>query len=357
MRLMLTAYSLEKTGPVPVAIGTETTLPDDAVWVDLLSPSREEDTRAEQALGVALPTFEEAKEIEFSSRFYEEGGAIIMTASLLSGVEEGNPALSPITFALRGNRIATIRYHDPRSFRQFIVRTMRSEGSCTDSAGVFLGLLEAIIDRLADTVEKTGSEIDRLNHTIFMHGRERDPNERRSERHLERIIEDIGIQGDFVAKTRESLASLQRLLQYADSVAKALEVGKQKGRIKLMARDARSLTDQLDFLSGKVIFLHKIVPGGTDKSYGIHVAKLAGIPRSITERSKEILDDLENTFQKEAGGEKLTKHRTKQTDIASLFDQKQKDALDRLKSLDVNNLTPIQAINLLTEIQDFLKNK
>jgi len=104
----------------------------------------------------------------------------------------------------------------------------------------------------------------------------------------------------------------------------------------------------------EVVFLHKIVPGGTDKSYGIHVAKLAGIPKSITERSREILDDLENTFQKEAGGEKLTKQRTKETDIASLFDQKQKDVLERLKSLDVNNLTPIQAINLLTEIKEFL---
>ena len=252
---MLTAYALEKAGPVPVAVGTEPTLPDDAVWVDLLSPSREEDAAAERALGISLPTFEEAKEIEFSSRFYEENGAILMTASLLSGVEEGSPALSPITFALRGNRIATIRYHDPRSFRQFIVRTAKAEGSCSDAAGVLLGLLEAIIDRLADTVEKTGAEVDRLNHTIFMHGRERPRNERRSERQLERVIEEIGVQGDFVAKARESLASLQRLLQYADSASKALEIGKHKGRLKLMARDARSLTDQLDFLSGKVIFL------------------------------------------------------------------------------------------------------
>jgi len=249
---MLTAYALDKSGPLPVALGTETTLPNDAVWVDLLSPRREEDSVAEQALGISLPTFEEAKEIEFSSRFYEENGAIFMTASLLSGVEEGNPALSPITFALRGNRIATIRYHDPKSFRQFIVRSMRVEGACTDATGVFLGLLEAFIDRLADTVEKTGAEVDRLNHSIFMHGRRE---QRRGERHLERVIEEIGVQGDFVAKTRESLASLQRLLQYADSVSKALEIGKQKGRIKLMVRDARSLTDQIDFLSGKIIFL------------------------------------------------------------------------------------------------------
>jgi DNA mismatch repair protein MutS len=107
----------------------------------------------------------------------------------------------------------------------------------------------------------------------------------------------------------------------------------------------------------EVVFLHKIVPGGTDKSYGIHVAKLAGIPKTILERSKEILAELENTFQKEAAGDKLTKQRTKEPDSAQLFDQKEKDVLEKLKSLDVNNLTPIQAINLLNEIKDFLKKQ
>ena len=106
----------------------------------------------------------------------------------------------------------------------------------------------------------------------------------------------------------------------------------------------------------EVVFLHKIVPGGTDKSYGIHVAKLAGVPKSILERSKEILAELENTFQKETSGDKLTKQRTKQPD-SQLFDQKEKDVLEKLKGLDVNNLTPIQAINLLNEIKDFLKKQ
>jgi DNA mismatch repair protein MutS len=107
----------------------------------------------------------------------------------------------------------------------------------------------------------------------------------------------------------------------------------------------------------EVVFLHKIVSGGTDKSYGIHVAKLAGIPKTILERSKEILAELENTFHKEASGDKLTKQRTKEPDGAVLFDQKEKDVLEKLKSLDVNNLTPIQAINLLNEIKDFLKKQ
>ncbi|MHC5121481.1 MAG: DNA mismatch repair protein MutS, partial [Planctomycetota bacterium] len=102
--------------------------------------------------------------------------------------------------------------------------------------------------------------------------------------------------------------------------------------------------------AGDVVFLHKIVPGGTDKSYGVHVAKLAGVPKSILTRSNEILKDLENTFAKEAAGEHLSKNKTTD-DEQMLFVQKHKSVLDKLNGLDVNTLTPIEAINLLAEIQ------
>jgi DNA mismatch repair protein MutS len=105
----------------------------------------------------------------------------------------------------------------------------------------------------------------------------------------------------------------------------------------------------------EVVFLHKILPGGTDKSYGIHVAKLAGIPKSILERSKEILEELEATFQKEASGSHLAKNKTKKPDADTLFVQKHKSVLDKLASVDVNNLTPIEAINLLNQIKNDMK--
>jgi len=98
--------------------------------------------------------------------------------------------------------------------------------------------------------------------------------------------------------------------------------------------------------------LHKILPGGTDKSYGIHVAKLAGVPKPVLDRSKEILEELEATFQKEATGQHLAKHKTKQPDSDSLFVQKHKSVLDKLASTDINNLTPIEAINLLNKIKE-----
>ncbi len=107
----------------------------------------------------------------------------------------------------------------------------------------------------------------------------------------------------------------------------------------------------------EVVFLHRILPGGTDKSYGIHVAKLAGVPKPILERSKEILEELESTFTKEASGKHLAKHKTKQPDKDSLFVQKHKSVLDKLASTDINNLTPIEAINLLNQIKNEIDEK
>ena len=102
----------------------------------------------------------------------------------------------------------------------------------------------------------------------------------------------------------------------------------------------------------EVVFLHRILPGGTDKSYGIHVAKLAGVPKSILDRSKEILEELEAAFQKEATGERLARHKTKEPDRDTLFVQKHKSILDKLAATDINNLTPIEAINLLNQIRN-----
>lgn len=105
--------------------------------------------------------------------------------------------------------------------------------------------------------------------------------------------------------------------------------------------------------AGEVVFLHKIIPGGADKSYGIHVAKIAGLPKDIIARSREILADLENAFANEAHGEKLSRHKTAETSDA-LFVQKHKSVLDKLSELDIDRLTPMEAMNLLHEIKQQL---
>jgi len=114
--------------------------------------------------------------------------------------------------------------------------------------------------------------------------------------------------------------------------------------------NVRNLNVAVREWGGEVVFLHKIIPGSADKSYGIHVAKLAGIPRPILGRANEILRDLESTFTKEASGERLSRNKTADEENL-LFVERHKSVLDKLRNLDVNTLTPLEAINLLGEIR------
>lgn len=95
---------------------------------------------------------------------------------------------------------------------------------------------------------------------------------------------------------------------------------------------------------GKVIFLHKIVPGGADRSYGIHVGQLAGLPRPVVQRASEILRQLE------ASSGKAVKINPMAARQIALFPETN-PLLDELKALDVNELSPIEALNKLYEWQ------
>jgi DNA mismatch repair protein MutS len=100
----------------------------------------------------------------------------------------------------------------------------------------------------------------------------------------------------------------------------------------------------------QIIFLRKVVPGAADKSYGIQVAKLAGIPRSIIERAREILNTLE---RKERAMVEETKSHTP-TKQMSLFDSREQDVLDSIRALDVEGITPMAALNELARLREKL---
>jgi DNA mismatch repair protein MutS len=102
---------------------------------------------------------------------------------------------------------------------------------------------------------------------------------------------------------------------------------------------------------GRVVFLRKIVPGGTDKSYGIHVAQIAGIPPSVLHRAEEVLASLENNNQHGIKSVKAEYHRGKQI---SLFGAPDAIAEEILK-MDVESITPIEAITALYNLQQKAK--
>lgn len=121
----------------------------------------------------------------------------------------------------------------------------------------------------------------------------------------------------------------------------------------------RNLNVAVNEWDEKIVFLHRIVPGGADKSYGIHVARLAGVPKSVNERAKDILAQLETDHVNKYGESKITPPRRKgKTPIQlTLFDFGEHPVLDKLRELDLGSTTPLQALQLLEQLQAEAKHK
>ena len=104
-----------------------------------------------------------------------------------------------------------------------------------------------------------------------------------------------------------------------------------------------------------IVFLHKIVEGPADKSYGIHVAKIAGLPRDVIERAQVILAQLESDHIDESGRVKIPVRKTKSRDRQlALFIEPDHPVIEKLKSLDLDQLTPIAALQKLNEFRQEL---
>jgi DNA mismatch repair protein MutS len=109
-------------------------------------------------------------------------------------------------------------------------------------------------------------------------------------------------------------------------------------------------------VGNKVVFLRKLVRGGSEHSFGIHVAQMAGMPKSVTERATAILGQLES-IRKSGGGKASApaapakREEAMQLSFFQLDDPVLSQIRDQIKSMDVNNLTPIEALNKLSEIK------
>ena len=103
--------------------------------------------------------------------------------------------------------------------------------------------------------------------------------------------------------------------------------------------------------SGEVIFLYKILPGGVDKSYGIHVAKLAGLPKSVVHRAREVLEDLEEDSRAATAGKPSPKRRKEAVAQQLSFLGQKSPLLEELEKLDIDSLTPLEALTKLYELQ------
>ncbi len=249
---MLAAYvpnghSLERRD---IVSGEE--IPENAVWLDLVNPAPGEDKVVERLVGIAVPTREEMQEIEVSSRLYVEHHARYMTATLMCNSDTATPKTTAVTFILSGHRLVTVRYDDPRPFMIVGNKLARSCPANVTGEAVLLDLLDAVIDRAADILERIGAEVDRVSHDIF------EPDNAADGQALsyKDILKAIGGKGDLTSKVRESLVSIGRLLLFLANEAEGMRWPKDvRLQLQAMQHDVLSLSDHTTYLTNKITFL------------------------------------------------------------------------------------------------------
>jgi magnesium transporter len=221
-----------------------------AVWIDLCDPSKEDEVRIEKLCAIDIPTRAEMQEIEASSRLYREDGALFVTATMLVKTETESPESTAVTFVLTRERLITIRYAEPWSFRTFATRASKSGAQNAEQA--FCEIMDTTIERLADMLELVAMELDHLSHQVF---RRHHPNKsQQASLDLQKAIIKTGSCGLICSKVRESLIDKNRIVSYAESHHE-WSSSEHQVRLKGLLRDIQTLSDHATFTASKIQFM------------------------------------------------------------------------------------------------------
>jgi magnesium transporter len=245
------------------------------LWYDLDSPSDAEEAEVESALGVDVPTPAERAAFEDSARFYEEGEALYLTATLLGRRDEGSFISGPVTFILNKGKLVTVRHIRPRAFEVGQGRASARIGSAQTGADVLYALVEGAAERLADLLAESTREANNLSNAVLSENAA--PDLRNSLRTLGRI-------GAISALAHDSLASLQRLLAYAALVKD--RHGLDQAKVAALARDVGELERIAEALQPRLSYLQDAVLGlinaaQTNVLKALSLATIAFVPATL----------------------------------------------------------------------------
>ena len=253
---MLKTYQLQNGGLRGTEIPEGATATPEALWIDLLNPTVAERQAVNALLGMELPTRADMEEIEISSRLYSEDGGVFMTALVLSQTDSDRPVADVVTFVLARDKLITIRYIDPQPFRTFAARCERTMVIAPKAEGVLNALLDVIVDRMADVLERVGADVEAISREIF------DPNgPRPGRRDFQGVLRRLGAKHDMTAKMRECLLTLVRMTTFLGTAIDTKATKDARTHVKTLTRDVQSLLDHSSFIAGKLSYLQDATLG------------------------------------------------------------------------------------------------
>lgn len=255
------------------------------VWLDLLSPTDDERSTAERLSGLPVPVEADLAEIESSSRLSTQGRILTLSTPMTYRSVEGQSMMAPLGFVLSPDHLMTVRFANLPVFDVFADR-FASAGSHPCSVSAFLGLLEAIVDRLADVLEHVGGDLDGISRRVFRPERGPTPNAAKVDMQLRATLRAIGRAGERLSNIRDSLLGVNRIVLYTNEVAGDWIPKDLRPRFKTLRQDIASLSDHDAHLTNKVQFLLDATLGfiNIEQSNGIKVltvVSVVGVPPTL----------------------------------------------------------------------------
>jgi len=246
-----------------------------ALWYDLETPTDEEESDVEAALGIDVPTPDERAAFEDSARYYEENESLHLTATLLGRREEGHLISGPVSFILAKGKLVTVRQVRPRAFEIGEKRASARVTSAQNGAEVMLALLDGAAERLADVLAEAQRDANALSARVFDETDTID---------LRTALRDLGRIGALAALVHDSLSSMQRLLVYAR--ASKGKYGLVDARLSALARDVNELERIAEQMQPRLSYLQDAVLGlinaaQTNVLKALSLATIAFVPPTL----------------------------------------------------------------------------
>lgn len=244
---MMNLYAVQSGGLQKLEPRTESTEGrlSHAAWIDLHAPTIEEEAAVEQELGVDIPTREEMREIEESSRIYDEQGGLFMTGVIIAGISERRPVRTEVMFVVLPRHLVTVRYSDPLPFRTFEQKCARRPEEHQSSDQLFVSLVEQIVQHAADVLEKVTADLDGVADELFdeKHGAAKEEEIRRQRIDLQGIVRQLGRASGLLAKMSDSLLSFNRVLSFFRQSAEPWLRDDARTKVQSLRRDIASLNE------------------------------------------------------------------------------------------------------------------
>jgi magnesium transporter len=243
---MIRIYRSSRNAWEPSAVVSESgSLPDDALWIDMVEPTPDEDQAVERALNLSIPTREEMAELEASSRLYRENGATYVTADIIRNGDQEIPTIDPVTFVITDGPMVTIRYFEPKPFAMLQEKLDREPGVCGTGASMFLTLMEAVIDRASGILARNGQRVERIGNQIFSGAKSIG---------FEKLITKLGRANIANARIEQSLAGLARTFAFVGLDERISSAPDAQAHLRSLARDAESLIAHSQAVAASINF-------------------------------------------------------------------------------------------------------